>query len=155
MTATHCPACDLIDLTALSAARARTRPTTPTALGRRLVGTRYRTTPTVAMIGQAFAEAVKQPDGRLIISGVPPREAQLTTVAVQDRRASADPRGTGGALAGHTTPARLHRRADRRSRRPGALHRPMHIVSMADIERRAREGRMPPPPAWMRRRIGG
>ena len=31
----------------------------------------------------------------------------------------------------------------------------MHIVSMADIERRAREGRMLPPPAWMRRRIGG
>ncbi|WP_238888350.1 terminase large subunit domain-containing protein [Mycobacterium sp. IDR2000157661] len=31
----------------------------------------------------------------------------------------------------------------------------MHIVSMADIERRAREGKLPPPPAWMRRRIGG
>lgn len=29
------------------------------------------------------------------------------------------------------------------------------IVSPLDIERRAREGRLPPPPAWMRRRIGG
>ncbi|OFJ52203.1 hypothetical protein BEL07_18685 [Mycolicibacterium grossiae] len=81
MTPTLDPARDLIDVTALSAARVRTRPTTPTALGRRLMGTRYRTTPTVAMIGQAFAEAVKQPDGRLIIS-VPPREAKSTTVAV-------------------------------------------------------------------------
>jgi hypothetical protein len=61
--------------------RARRMPTTPTALGRRLMGTRYRTTPTVAMIGQAFAETIEQPDGRLIVS-VPPREAKSTTVAV-------------------------------------------------------------------------
>lgn len=30
-----------------------------------------------------------------------------------------------------------------------------HVVSPFDTERRAREGRMPPPPEWMRRRIGG
>ncbi|MGB5111216.1 MAG: hypothetical protein WBO08_06190 [Mycobacterium sp.] len=30
----------------------------------------------------------------------------------------------------------------------------MHVVSPLDISRRAREGRIPPPPAWMRRRIG-
>ncbi len=29
----------------------------------------------------------------------------------------------------------------------------MHVVSIVDIERRAREGKLPPPPAWMRRRI--
>lgn len=31
----------------------------------------------------------------------------------------------------------------------------MHIVSPLDAARRAREGKMPPPPAWMTRRIGG
>jgi phage terminase large subunit-like protein len=31
----------------------------------------------------------------------------------------------------------------------------MHIVSPLDVERRAREGKLPPPPVWMRRRIGG
>ncbi|MGV7633072.1 terminase large subunit domain-containing protein [Mycobacterium persicum] len=30
-----------------------------------------------------------------------------------------------------------------------------HIVSPLDAMRRAREGTMPPPPAWMRRRLGG
>lgn len=30
----------------------------------------------------------------------------------------------------------------------------MHVVNPLDIARRAREGRIPPPPAWMRRRIG-
>jgi hypothetical protein len=29
-----------------------------------------------------------------------------------------------------------------------------HIVSPLDVERRAREGLVPPPPPWMRRRIG-
>jgi phage terminase large subunit-like protein len=29
----------------------------------------------------------------------------------------------------------------------------VHIVSPLDVERRAREGKLPPPPAWMRRRI--
>jgi hypothetical protein len=36
-----------------------------------------------------------------------------------------------------------------------AVTEPMHIVTPIDAARRAREGRMPPPPAWMRRRIGG
>nr|WP_255396769.1 terminase family protein [Mycobacterium sp. 852002-51613_SCH5001154] len=31
----------------------------------------------------------------------------------------------------------------------------VHIVSPLDVERRAREGKLPPPPVWMRRRIGG
>ena len=31
----------------------------------------------------------------------------------------------------------------------------IHVVNPIDIARRAREGRIPPPPAWMRRRIGG
>jgi hypothetical protein len=31
----------------------------------------------------------------------------------------------------------------------------VHVVSPLDAARRAREGRMPPPPAWMTRRIGG
>ena len=31
----------------------------------------------------------------------------------------------------------------------------MYIVSPLDAARHAREGRMPPPPAWMRRRLGG
>lgn len=30
----------------------------------------------------------------------------------------------------------------------------IHVVSPLDVARRAREGTMPPPPAWMRRRIG-
>lgn len=30
----------------------------------------------------------------------------------------------------------------------------MHIVGPVDTERRVREGQMPPPPAWMRRRVG-
>ncbi|MEB3020888.1 terminase large subunit domain-containing protein [[Mycobacterium] crassicus] len=71
----------LIDLDALAASRRRQRPTTPTALGRRLLGTRYRTTPAVALIGAAVADAISQPDARLIVT-VPPREAKSTTVAV-------------------------------------------------------------------------
>ncbi|MCQ4360629.1 hypothetical protein KQR54_05620 [Mycobacterium gordonae] len=35
-----------------------------------------------------------------------------------------------------------------------AVTEPMGIVSPIDVIRRAREGRMPDPPAWMRRRIG-
>lgn len=35
-----------------------------------------------------------------------------------------------------------------------AGHR-VHIVSPLDVARRAREGTLPPPPAWMTRRIGG
>lgn len=31
----------------------------------------------------------------------------------------------------------------------------MHVVSPIDTARRAREGKIPPPPYWMRRRIGG
>ncbi|MHA0288228.1 hypothetical protein ACXYX3_17480 [Mycobacterium sp. C3-094] len=31
----------------------------------------------------------------------------------------------------------------------------VHFVSPIDTVRRAREGKLPPPPAWMRRRIGG
>jgi hypothetical protein len=31
----------------------------------------------------------------------------------------------------------------------------VHIVSPLDVERRVREGKVPPPPLWMRRRIGG
>lgn len=31
----------------------------------------------------------------------------------------------------------------------------IHIVSMVDIARRDREGKLPPPPPWMRRKIGG
>lgn len=31
----------------------------------------------------------------------------------------------------------------------------MYVVTPMDTARRAREGKMPPPPAWMRRRIGG
>ncbi|GCA97394.1 hypothetical protein NCCNTM_10290 [Mycolicibacterium sp. NCC-Tsukiji] len=33
--------------------------------------------------------------------------------------------------------------------------RQVHIVSPLDVARRAREGTLPPPPAWMTRRIGG
>jgi hypothetical protein len=29
----------------------------------------------------------------------------------------------------------------------------VHLVSPLDIEQRVREGRMPPPPAWMRRSL--
>lgn len=36
-----------------------------------------------------------------------------------------------------------------------AVTEPMHIVTPMDVARRAREGKLPPPPAWMRRRIGG
>lgn len=75
------PARDLIAVTALAEVRGRVRPATPAALGRRLIGERYRTTPAVAMIAQAFADATNEPDGRLIIS-IPPREAKSTTVAV-------------------------------------------------------------------------
>ena len=31
----------------------------------------------------------------------------------------------------------------------------VHIVSPLDVARRAREGKLEPPPAWMTRRIGG
>jgi hypothetical protein len=31
----------------------------------------------------------------------------------------------------------------------------VHIVSPLDVARRAREGLIPPPPEWMRRRLGG
>lgn len=36
-----------------------------------------------------------------------------------------------------------------------AITAPVHIVTPLDAVRRAREGRMPPPPNWMTRRIGG
>ncbi|GAB3241569.1 hypothetical protein GCM10027535_55660 [Mycolicibacterium hippocampi] len=36
-----------------------------------------------------------------------------------------------------------------------AIGQQMHIVSPIDTARRAREGKIPPPPPWMRRRIGG
>ncbi|MCG5430707.1 hypothetical protein LV457_00135 [Mycobacterium sp. MYCO198283] len=34
------------------------------------------------------------------------------------------------------------------------IGRQMHVVNMADVARRVTSGRAPPP-AWMRRRIGG
>lgn len=36
-----------------------------------------------------------------------------------------------------------------------AITEPVHIVTPIDAARRAREGKMPPPPDWMTRRIGG
>lgn len=71
----------LLDLDALAAARRRDRAATPAALGRRLLGERYRTTPAVALVGQAVAEAIGEPDARLIVT-MPPGEAKSTTVAV-------------------------------------------------------------------------
>lgn len=36
-----------------------------------------------------------------------------------------------------------------------AITEPMRIVSVLDTERRAREGKLRPPPAWMTRKVGG
>jgi hypothetical protein len=74
------PARALIDAAALAATRRRCRPATPAALARRVMP-RYRVTPAAALIGNALADAITQPDARLIIT-VPPRESKSTTVAV-------------------------------------------------------------------------
>jgi hypothetical protein len=71
---------ELIDLSALSDARARCRPATPAALARRIIP-RYRVTPAVSLIGDTVADAITERDRRLIIT-VPPRESKSTTVAV-------------------------------------------------------------------------
>ena len=75
------PTRDLIDLAALAASRLRRVPSTPHELGARLDPARYRITPSVAVVGNAVAEAIREPDARLIIT-MPPRESKSTTAAV-------------------------------------------------------------------------
>lgn len=75
------PTRDLIDLAALSASRLRRVPTAPHELGARLDPAHYRITPAAAMVGNAVAEAIAEPDARLIVT-MPPRESKSTTAAV-------------------------------------------------------------------------
>jgi len=70
----------LVAARALSARRARHRPSSPAELGKRILPS-YRITPAVALISDALLEAIVEPDRRLIIT-VPPRESKSTTVAV-------------------------------------------------------------------------
>ncbi|MCA4726892.1 terminase large subunit domain-containing protein [Mycolicibacterium fortuitum] len=65
----------------LAQRRARRVPTTPHELGELLRPAEYRITPAVAMVGTAVAEAIREPDARLIIT-MPPRESKSTTTAV-------------------------------------------------------------------------
>ncbi|UXA10760.1 terminase family protein [Mycobacterium sp. SMC-8] len=61
----------LVGIRALAAHRARRRPTTPAELAKRMIPG-YRITPTIALISDAIADAVANPDRRYIIS-TPPR----------------------------------------------------------------------------------
>jgi hypothetical protein len=55
----------------MAAARARVRPATPIALAQRLVGGRYRTTPSLALISDLLLDSITGDDRRLIISCAP------------------------------------------------------------------------------------
>ncbi len=65
----------------LAQRRMRQVPVTPHELAARLDPEHYRITPAAAMVGTAVAEAVRDPDVRLIIT-MPPRESKSTTAAV-------------------------------------------------------------------------
>jgi hypothetical protein len=65
------PVQNLVSTRAGRAVRARRRPATPAELAARILPS-YRVTPTIALISDALAEAVSEPDRRVIIS-TPPR----------------------------------------------------------------------------------
>ncbi|WP_082695074.1 terminase large subunit domain-containing protein [Mycobacterium lehmannii] len=69
----------LVAVLGLTAQRARRRPTSPAELAKRIIP-EYRITPTIALISDAIADAVTNPDRRYIIS-TPPRTGKSVLVS--------------------------------------------------------------------------
>lgn len=72
----------LVGVRAVAAHRALRRPATPAELAKRMISG-YRVTPTIALISDAIADAVSNPDRRYIIS-TPPRTGKSVLTSGRD-----------------------------------------------------------------------
>jgi hypothetical protein len=141
------PAFALAEAEHLAQLRARRIPTTPHELGQRLMRG-YRITPwppknnrSGRVRGDAMARSAKLIQGLetgtvRLVGHLPNFEAQATRWQAGQHQ----PDCIAAAVIAHDV----------------LTHGgPVHIVSFADTIRRAREGLVPPPPEWMRCKIGG